>query len=144
VLIASIARRVQGLESLAHFAIIDGNLDGGACCVGCSTHLWDRVTPVELSDGGEIDQDETGDCSPLCRPCSFRTSARIAAGSGWSGLETSDISALWRLVTAEQARDLERELERDRAAGLDEVQRAHAALQLAGSHQGINDSRKVA
>lgn len=104
-LIVSLPRRIKGLETLSHFVIIDGNIDGGYKCLGpdCGTYLWDRLSPVELADGGEIDQDETGDCSPLCRPCSFRTSARIAAGSGWSGLETSDISALWRLVTARRA-----------------------------------------
>lgn len=116
-LIASIARRVQGLESLAHFGIIDGNLDGGSCCVGCSTHLWDRVTPVELSDGGEVDEDATGDCSPLCRICSFLLPVRIMAA--WpSGLTVRDISAIWRAVDAEQARVLECELERDRATAL--------------------------
>jgi len=138
VLIASIARRVQGLESLAHFAIIDGNLDGGACCVGCSTHLWDRVTPVELSDGGEVDQDATGDCSPLCRPCSRHLPSRIKAS--WpSGLTVADISAIWVAVAAEQARELECELERDRATALDDLQRASAAVEQARVHQGVDN-----
>lgn len=138
-LIASIVRRVQGLESLAHFAIIDG----GACCVGCSTHLWDRVSPVELSDGGEVDQDATGDCSPLCRECSFRIPARIKAA--WpSGLTSADISAIWVAVNAEQAMDLERELERDRATALDDLQRAAAAVEQASVNQGVDCQGKVA
>ena len=142
-LIASITRRVQGLETLAHFAIIDGNLDGGACCVGCSTHLWDRVTPVELSDGGEVDQDATGDCSPLCRPCSRHLPSRIKAS--WpSGLTVADISAIWVAVNAEQARDLDCQLERDRAAALDDLQRASAAVQKSSVNQGVDCEGKVA
>lgn len=142
-LIASITRRVQGLETLAHFAIIDGNLDGGTCCVGCETHLWDRVTPVELADGGEVDEDATGDCSPLCRPCSRHLPSRIKAS--WpSGLTSADISAIWVAVNAEQARELDRELERDRAAALDDLQRATAAVQQASVNQGVDCVGKVA
>lgn len=144
-LIVSLPRRVQGLETLAHFVILEGNTIGGNRCLGpnCGTYLWDRLSPVELADGGEIDQDATGDCSPLCRICSFRLSARIVAG--WpSEMTTSEVSSLWKLANAEQARDLERELARDRASALDDLQAANAALEQARPNQGINDSRKVA
>lgn len=143
-LIVSLPRRVQGLETLAHFAILAGNAIGGNACLGpnCGTYVWDRLTPVELADGGEIDQDETGDCSPLCRVCSHKVVGRIAAG--WPSLTSSEISSLWKLVNAEQARDLERELAGYRASALEETQAANAALELAASDQGFNDARKVA
>ena len=143
-LIASITRRFQGLETLAHFAILEGSIDGGYLCLGCGTHAWDRVTPVELADGGEVDQDATGDCSPLCRVCSFRRGARIVAGPGWSGMETADVSAIWSAVRSEQGRDLDRELAGYRAAALEDVQAANAALEQARSNHRVNDSRKVA
>lgn len=139
---ASITRRVQGLETLAHFGILDGNLDGGTCCVGCSTHLWDRVTPVELSDGGEVDQDATGDCSPLCRECSFLVPARIKAA--WpSGLTVAEVSAIWVAVNAEQARELECQLERDRATALDELQRASAAVEQSQIDKELREAHEA-
>lgn len=142
-LIVSIARRVQGLESMLHFAVIEGSVFGGYKCLGCGTHVWDRVSPVELADGGEIDPDETGDCSPLCRICSYSTSKRI--GSAWpSGLKVDDVSAVWKMVNAEQARDVERELERDRATALEETQRANAALKQARADQGVDCAAEVA
>ena len=125
-LIVSISRRVQGLETLAHFAIIEGSLSGGTVCVGCGTHIWDRVSPVELSDGGALDPDSTWDCSPLCRVCSYRSASRIVGGPGWSGLGSGDVAAVWDAVRDEQARELENELSRERATALDELQAAQA------------------
>ena len=112
-LIVSISRRDNGRE--AHFAIIEGALSGGAVCVGCGTHRWDRVSPVELADGGALDADSTWDCSPLCRVCSYRSASRIVGGPGWSGLGSGDVAAVWDAVRDEQARELENELARERA-----------------------------
>lgn len=112
-IIVSVTHRSQGLETLSHFLFIEGDIRGGTVCVGCSTHLWDRLTPVELADGGAIDPDSTRDCSPLCRICSYSRAHRI--GATWPGGLTVDaISSLWSQVNAELARDLESELAEDK------------------------------
>lgn len=130
-MIASITRRVQGEIALAHFLIIEGNLDGGYRCLGCGTHLWDRVSPVELADGGEIDVDASGDCSPLCRTCTPSHAKRMMAG--WPSLTSDEAAAVWVAVNTEQAAETDREIAAYRASALEETQAAHAALQLAGS-----------
>lgn len=141
-LIATITRRVQGEVALSHFLVLEGNLDGGYRCLGCGTHIWDRVSPVELVDGGEIDHDASGDCSPLCRTCTPIHAKRMIAG--WPSLTSEEASAIWPAVNAEQAAETDRELERYRASALEETQAANAALQLAGSNQGVNGLGKVA
>ena len=75
----------------------------GAVCMGCGTYAWDRLTPVEVTDGGEVDHVASPDCSPLCRVCSFKGSARIIAD--WPKVSTGELSDIWRQVREAQALD---------------------------------------
>lgn len=134
-LIVSILHRLQGLETLSHFVLVEGTLTAQRRCSGCGTHLWDRLLPVELSDSGEVDQEERRG-EPLCRVCSYRTAKRI--GAAWPSLSPDDIASLWRDVNAEQAREVERELQGYGAAALEETQRAFAASKEAAVHDGVD------
>lgn len=141
-IIVSVVHRDQGRETLSHFALIEGSLIRERECSGCGTHLWDRLAPVELSDGGQVEKDEAWG-APLCRSCSPRTGLRI--GASWpGGMTTVDIASLWRQVTAEQASECERELQGYRAAALEETQRAFAATKESPVDQGVDGALEVA
>ena len=134
-LIVTLPRRVFGLECLSHWLVLNGSAAGGFRCVGCRTYIADRVSPVELSDSGEIDDDAT-ELAPLCRYCSVGAAARLKAG--WLTLTTAEAVELWAIVRREQARDSENEAERAVAISLDEVQRALAATQQARVNHGVD------
>lgn len=86
-----------------NWLLLEASFNGGAVCLGCGTFAWDRLTPVEVSDGGEIDHVATPDCSPLCRVCSFKRGPRIIAA--WPDMTTAEISDIWRQVRDAQALD---------------------------------------
>lgn len=142
-IIVTLPRRVFGLECLTHWLLLPGSQNGGICCIGCRSYIADRVSPVELTDDGEIDRDLT-EISPLCKFCSVGQRKRIKAG--WLTLTDSEAVELWVLVRREQVRDTSRELsrERDRATTLDDLQTALAALQEPRTDKDVDDSRKVA
>ena len=85
------------------FLVLPASFNGGAVCMGCGTYAWDRLTPVEVTDGGEVDHVASPDCSPLCRVCSFKGSARIIAD--WPKVSTGELSDIWRQVREAQALD---------------------------------------
>lgn len=139
-LIVSIARRVHGLEAIAHF--IYSPASSGSVCLGCGD--WekrDSIAPISLLDGGEVDPD--GDSGAyLCEPCSMRLPAmRQCVREEWPATMTAlEVERVWAMVRAEQKREAANKTarERARATGLDDVQRALAATQKARSHQGVD------
>ena len=86
----------DGLEVWLNFALYEnGDFHWRTCC-GCGDGWWDRVAPVILHDGGEIDYDATGEPKALCRICSYKGAKRLVAS--WPAMTADEVRRLWREI----------------------------------------------
>lgn len=104
-----------------NWLLLEASFNGGAVCLGCHTFAWDRLAPVVLTEGGEIDHEASPSCTPLCRVCSFRSAVRNILAE-WPKVTKDELADIWRQAREAQALDAAKMYEtRAISAGQDRV-----------------------